>query len=113
MKIFNLTRQKSIANNAFKADTFVDRAKGLLDREKINFDEALIITHCQSIHMFFMRFAIDVIFVDRKNVVVGLVENIQPFCLSPVFFNADYAIELPVGVIAESQTALGDSISIS
>jgi hypothetical protein len=63
--------------------------------------------------MFFMRFAIDVIFVDKKNSVVGLVKHIKPFRLSPLFFRASYAIETPVGVIVQTKTALGDKIELN
>ena len=78
----------------------------------MSFQEALIITRCQSIHMLFMRFAIDVIFADDDNKVVGLVENIKPFQWSPIFFKASYAIEGNVGMIKTTQTTLGDWIQI-
>ena len=85
---------------------------GLMNRKSISEQEALIITHCQSIHMVFMRFSMDVLFLDKKNYVVGLVEGIRPFQFSPLFFKASYAIELAEGVIAKSQTALGDEIEL-
>ena len=90
------------------ADTFFLRMIGLLDRESLLKGEGLVLTHCQQIHMIFMRFAIDVIFVDQSYQVVGLVKNIPPFGLSPVFWKANVAIELPVGVIEKSQTELED-----
>jgi len=87
--------------------------KGLLGQKDLPPGEALIITDCQSIHMFFMEFAIDVIFCDRQNKVVGLCREIKPFGLSPVFFKASYAIELASGSIASSQTQIGDEIRLS
>ena len=62
--------------------------------------------------MFFMRFGIDVLFLDKYDKVVGLVEKIQPFQLSPLFGSASYAIEVPEGMIKESQTTQGDQIKI-
>lgn len=112
MKVVNETRSSVIAENATLADTFVSRMVGLLKHTHLNRGEGLIITHCNSIHMFFMRFAIDVIFIDKSNKVVGVVPNILPNRLSKIYFSAVKAIELPVGVIEESQTALGDSLSI-
>ena len=85
---------------------------GLLNRSSLLEDEALIITRCQSIHMFFMRFAIDAIFVDQNNYVVGLVKSIKPFRLSRIFFGARYVIETPVGIIVQTETSLGDKIKI-
>jgi len=64
------------------------------------------------IHMLFMKFPIDVIFIDRANTVVGLCPNIRPFQFSPFFPRAHSAIETPAGTIAASQTQMGDSIQI-
>jgi hypothetical protein len=62
--------------------------------------------------MFFMRFPIDVIFVDKNNRVVGLVAAIQPYRLSPIFWKASYAIELKTGAIQASLTGVGDIIRL-
>jgi len=139
MKILNTTRKTLVANNAEIADTFFFRMMGLLNRKSLKPQEALIITQCQSIHMLFMKFPIDVIFIsshfttspaslptdedktskrgfemasNRSHQVVGLVKGIKPFCFSPLFFKANAAIELPVNVIETSQTQLGDSLHI-
>ncbi|MBF0483761.1 MAG: DUF192 domain-containing protein [Candidatus Omnitrophica bacterium] len=66
----------------------------MLGRTSIALDEGLLITHCNSIHMFFMKFSIDAVFLDKNNKVVGLVERIAPFQLSPIFWNADKVVEL-------------------
>ena len=110
--ISNLTSNTVIASQTQIAQNPSDRMKGLLGKDNLPQGEALIITHCQSIHMFFMKFSIDVIFCDRQNKVVGLCAQIKPFYLSPVFFNASYAIELPSGTIAASKTKIGDQIQI-
>ena len=113
MKIFNKSKNTVIAQDASVADTFWTRMKGLLGREEVFADEALVITNCRSIHMFFMRFAIDAIFVDDQDRVVGLVENIKPFRLSPIFFRSRYVIELKAGTIAVTKTSLGDQLERS
>ena len=87
--------------------------KGLIGAKALTAGQALVITRCQSIHMFGMSFSIDVIFCDRQNKVVGRCVGIKPFRLSPVFFRAHYAIELPTGSIAASGTALGDHLSLT
>lgn len=110
MKIFNKTRNTVIAQNAILADTFWARMKGLLGRDTISAEEALVITKCQSIHMFFMRFAIDAIFVDKKGRVVGLAERIKPFRLSPLFFRSEYVVELKAGTVEATKTSVGDQI---
>ena len=110
--IVNLTRKSTLASQSKIAQDPLCRMKGLLGLKDFPTGQALVITHCQSIHMFFMKFPIDVIFCDRQNKVVGLCVDIKPFCLSPIFFKASYAIELPQGVIAASQTQLEDEIQI-
>jgi uncharacterized membrane protein (UPF0127 family) len=111
--ITNLTRNTVIASHVTAASGPWARMKGLLGTKKLPSGEALIITPCQSIHMFFMKFPIDVIFCDRQDRAVGLCERIKPFCLSPVFFKASYAVELPPGTIAASHTQLGDQLEKS
>ncbi|MBF0523290.1 MAG: DUF192 domain-containing protein [Candidatus Omnitrophica bacterium] len=113
MKIFNKTRGTIIAAYGDMADTPLSRMTGLLNRTSLAKDSGLVITACQSIHMFFMKFAIDAIFVDKNNVVVGLVHNIKPFQLSPIFFKASYVIEVPVQTIAQTKTAVGDEIDLN
>lgn len=110
--ILNSTQNTVLAHRVTVVDSFFSRLTGLLNRASLENGEALLITRCNCIHMFFMRFSIDVIFIDRKHSVVGIVENIQPFTLSPVFWSARTAIELPAGTIQTSRTALGDSLRI-
>ncbi|MCA9407529.1 MAG: DUF192 domain-containing protein [Candidatus Omnitrophica bacterium] len=112
MKIVNQSRNTIVASEATKADTFLSRMIGLLNRKDLSAQEALIITKCNSIHMLFMKFSIDVIFITKENIVVGLIKGIQPFRLSPVFWKASCAIELAVGGIERSNTSLGDRLSI-
>ena len=110
MRIINKSREKVIAENAVIADTAFSRLKGLLGRDSIGDDEGMVITCCRSIHMFFMKFAIDVVFVDKSDKVVGLVERIKPFRMSPYFWRSSYVIELPCGTIERTETKTGDLI---
>ena len=111
-RISNTTRQTVISARAQRADSFFSRMKGLLGRESLLPGEGLIITRCKSIHMLFMKFPIDVLFVSKEDCIVGFVEQIQPYQLSPHFFSAAYAIELPVGQIKASQSQKKDKIRI-
>jgi len=110
--IRNVTRNSVIASSIEIAKDSKQRMKGLLGRIEFPKGNALIITPCQSIHMFFMKFPIDALFCDKQNKVVGLCVNIKPFNLSPIFFKASYVIELPVGTIASSKTQVGDQIKL-
>ena len=110
MKVVNLTQNTVLSEQAHIAVHFFSRLKGLLGRDSLASNEALIITRSQSIHMFFMKFAIDTVFIDKNKIVVGLVEKIKPFQMSPIFFKAQDVIEVPAGKIRETKTQLGDTI---
>ena len=112
LKVINTSKKTVIAQEFGFADTFWTRMVGLLNRKSLSPQEALIITRCQSVHMFFMRFAIDVIFVSKENKVVGLVQDLRPFQLSPIYFKSSYAIELDTGSISSTKTEIGDQIEI-
>ena len=112
MRIINKTKNTIVAEHGKIADTAFSRLKGLLGRDGLAAGEALVITQCRSIHMFFMRFAIDVIFVDKNNQAVGLVKRIKPFLMSPYFWRASCAVELAAGTIEATRTTLGDKIEI-
>lgn len=79
----------------------------------MNETEALVIIPCQSIHMMFMKFPLDVIFLDGKDKVVGLVQRIKPFTMSPFFWKSSCAIELPAGTIEKTGTQVGDQLFVS
>ena len=58
----------------------------------------------------FMRFAIDVLYLDRSGRVVKAVSSLKPFRLSGVLRGGDAVIELPSGVIVTTDTAVGDEL---
>lgn len=111
--IANQSKNTVIAKAHDLANTSFARMKGLLGRSSMPAGYALVITQCNSIHMMFMRFPIDVVFINKKNRVVGLVHKIPPFAFSPIFWDSSCAIELPAGTIQTSKTTIGDIVQIS
>lgn len=61
------------------AETFVERAKGLMGRGGLESGTGMLITKCNCIHTFFMRFSIDATFLDRQGNVVKVVRGIRPW----------------------------------
>ena len=61
------------------AETFAQRAKGLIGRRGLPPGTGMLITKCNCIHTFFMRFAIDATFLDRHGNVVRRVRGIRPW----------------------------------
>ena len=70
--------------------------RGLLGRSSLAADEGMLFTHTGSIHMFFMRFAIDAVFCDRDLQVVKVVPDLRPWRTAAAR-GAKVTIELPVG----------------
>jgi uncharacterized membrane protein (UPF0127 family) len=110
--IKNVSKNTILAENAEIADNPISRAVGLLKYQQLDKGQALVIRPCNAIHTFFMRFAIDVIFLNRKNCVVKLNKNVQTWRMTWPKFSAVSVVELPVGKIEESKTEVGDRLEI-
>lgn len=92
--------------------TLDQRIRGLLGRNGLGPNEALILKPCSSIHTFFMRFPIDVLFVDREMQVVKAIHDLAPNRLTPLILSSHMAIELPSGKIKQTNTDTGDRIEL-
>jgi len=112
MKARNLRNGKELSNNVTVADNLLKRMKGLLGRRDLPVGEALWIKPCMSIHMFFMKFPIDVVFLSKRNSVIATVKNIQPNRMTRLYLKAASVLELPAGIIEATLTEVGDEIEI-
>ncbi len=81
MKLINLKTNESLLEDVRMATSFWDRCKGLLGTSEIQKNHGLWINPCRSIHTFFMKYPIDVIFFDKKLRVTRVVENAVPWRL--------------------------------
>lgn len=87
--------------------TFFGRGLGLMFRRELPPGQGMWITPCNGIHMFFMRFPIDVVFVDRDRKVVGVKHRLGPWRVAGAR-HAVAALELPAGAAAEAGVEEGD-----
>jgi uncharacterized membrane protein (UPF0127 family) len=109
----NLTRSTIVAADVAVARSFLARGRGLMLERAFPLGSALVIDPCSSIHMFFMRFPIDVLYMDRDDRVVRVQHRIKPWRIGPLFTRgARYVIELPAGAIESSETQVGDELQI-
>ena len=108
----NLRTHKELATNVKVADNIFTRMKGLLGRKELPQGEALWIKPCFSVHTFFMKFSIDVIFLDRKNLVIATIKDLKPHRLTRLYPHSFSVLELPVGTLDASNTQIGDKIDI-
>jgi uncharacterized membrane protein (UPF0127 family) len=106
----NETRGTFLGTRIMAADTSETRTRGLLGRDGLAPGEGLWIAPCEWVHMFGMKFAIDLVVLDRQNRVVGTKTDLRPGRIGPLFWGAHSTLELPVGAIAASETVKGDQI---
>jgi uncharacterized membrane protein (UPF0127 family) len=110
---------RELARRVLTADDHESRGKGLLGRSSLDPDEGLWIVlgaglwlvPCPTIHTFFMKFPIDVVFLDGSKKVVKVIENMKPWRLSAWVPSAASVLELSGGVLNGS-VAVGDSLDI-
>jgi uncharacterized protein len=93
------------------ADTGPARLRGLLGRSALQDGEGLLIRPANSVHMFFMRFAIDVVFLDRELVVRKVVEALRPWRMAGCR-GARAALELPAGTAGRRGITLGERLTL-
>lgn len=113
VRISNATRGGAVCERCQVADTMWARVRGLLGRSGLAPDEGLLITPCPSIHMFGMKFPIDVLFLTRDNIVTDTVQNIAPgkvYLPKPHNGKAHAALEIAAGAIARSNAQIGDAL---
>jgi uncharacterized membrane protein (UPF0127 family) len=111
VRITNQTKGTELASDARVAHSYWSRLVGLLGKRSLPAGEALVIEPCTSVHTAFMRFAIDVLYVDASRRVVKSVAGLKPFRASGVLGRSCSVVELPSGTIAASKTVPGDQLS--
>ena len=106
----NITRDVVLADGADQADTSEKRRTGLLKHTELKPGEGLWIVPCESVHSFFMKFTIDVLYLDRQKKVRGMRPNMKPWRVSACL-PAHSVLELPAGTIGRSGTQKGDQLA--
>jgi uncharacterized protein len=105
----NQTRDTVLGDAVDVADTSAKRRVGLLKHERLDRGQGLWINPCESVHTFFMRFPIDLVYID-KNLKVKKVRHAVPAWRMSMCLTARSIIELPAGAAAESGTQAGDQL---
>ena len=96
-----------IAGRVKEASTFFARFRGLMFTASLKADHALHLAPCRSVHTFFMKYPIDVLYLDASGTVVGFDERLQPNRLGSSVRGARSVVELPEGRIREARIAIG------
>lgn len=86
-----------IADQVRVADTYFTRLRGLLGTKKLERGEGLLLTQCSSVHCFFMKFTIDVVYLSKDMVVLGT-ETLRPWRIGKWVRGTVHTLELAEGV---------------
>lgn len=110
MRLINQTKNTVLAEDVFIANTLFKRIKGLLGKKIFLPNQAIILDPCNSVHTFFMRFPIDVLFVDKNYKVIKIISQLNPNKVSPIYWHVSKVIELPSGMLNLTNTQLQDQL---
>lgn len=94
------------------ADTTLKRMLGLLGREKLERGQGMWFEGFNSVHTFFMRFAIDVVFMDKKGKVIRIYERLAPWRMTGIHFQARSIVELPAGEAKRAGIVRGEILKL-
>jgi uncharacterized membrane protein (UPF0127 family) len=112
LTVLNSTKNTVLGDQIQVADTSLSRLVGLLGKRALEPGSGLLIIPSQAIHTVAMRFAIDVVFLDRDWRVIYLYPKIVPYRMTGIHWKARSVLELPVGIISQSSTSVGDQLSL-
>ncbi|MFZ0677060.1 DUF192 domain-containing protein [Candidatus Binatus sp.] len=115
VRAFNQTRGTVLCARLENAGGLAGQGRGLLGRDGLEPGTGMLFengrfTPFMWMHMFFMRFAIDIVFLGRGNTVIRINRRLKPWRFSSMVFGARSALELTAGASDESSTQTGDQI---
>ncbi len=110
--LMNERTHEPVAVSVEIAATRKSRRRGLLGRDRLEAASAMLLVPCTAVHTAGMRFAIDVVFVDREGYAVKVVRDLRPWRIS-LAARARAAIELPAGSLRWGQVLPGDRLYLT
>ena len=111
LRITNLTRDAVLGDSIDVADTSAKRRTGLLKHERLAPGEGLWIVPCESVHTFFMKFPIDLVYLGKDRKVRKVRHAVKP-CRLSACLSAHSILELPAGAARETGTQAGDELAV-
>lgn len=113
VRIENRTKGTLLGESVLLADTWWHRLRGFLGRSRPSAGEGILLSPCNSIHTWWMSFALDVVFLDASGGVLEVREDLQPWSRPIRVSGARHVLEVPVGTVRASGTAIGDACAWS
>lgn len=110
LAIRNETRQAILGTQVLWANRMLSRMRGFLFRPEPADGEGILFSPCKGVHMYGMKFPLDVLFLSREGRVVSAFPDLAPGKRTAIQKGARHALELPAGTIERSGTEVGDVI---
>jgi uncharacterized membrane protein (UPF0127 family) len=110
--LMNERTQTPVATQVEIAATRTTRRRGLLGRDHLDQASAMLLAPCGAVHTAGMRFAIDVVFVDRQGYAVKVVRNLRPWRIA-LAAGGRAVIEMAAGSLQWGQVLLGDRLYLA
>jgi uncharacterized membrane protein (UPF0127 family) len=110
MKLIIQESGQQVGHRIAEAYSFLRRLRGLMLTSSLSEGSGLHIRPCRSIHSFFMRYPIDVLYLDKENYIVGIQHRLTPGKLGAVFRGTRSVVELPAGTLEGESVQLGQKV---
>lgn len=110
VEVVNRARGTSLGGQVRIADQYWSRLRGLLGRRGLEEGEGLLIIPSRGVHMWGMRFPLDVLLLDEERKVRSLHPGLAPGKATGFVKGVRYALEVPVGTIESTGTRKGDPL---
>ena len=106
-----LHQGRVLIQNCWHAKGLWERTIGLMGKKQLKNDEALLINSCKQVHTHFMRFPIDVVFLNKENEIIKI-QEMKPWKISPLVLQARKTLELTHGFCNQHKLTEGVKLEI-
>ena len=110
VRMMNDDRDACLGDRIRVADRWWPRLRGLIGHPEPHEGQGLFIRPCQGVHMQWMRYPLDIAFLDEAGAVIALYHELRPWRFSRTHRDASAALELPAGTLCKTDTQIGDRI---
>lgn len=107
IRVRNRSRDRELGDRVALADGFLTRLRGMIGRPEPGPGEGMLIAPSQGVHMWWMKYPLDVALLDGDGEVVAAYPELEPGRRTRIHRKARYALELPAGTLADTETRVG------
>ncbi len=111
MKLKIRYKNKTLSENILVADTLWSRLVGLMFQKQLHEADGLMLDPCRSIHTFFMRYSLDIVFMNSKNEIIKIIRGMKPWRMTWIYLSASKTLELPAGKLPQD-VSVGDRLEV-